>query len=117
MQIPSFLGLMEQSINQKNTEMHFWDRPISIVRTGVITSPIYLETYPCFSRKLPFPVPTSPDRKSTRLNSSHVKISYAVFCLKKEKKKVAPHAGPWSETVLIATPPSVNPSRLTRALG
>src|SRR5215475_6294595 len=27
------------------------------------------------------------DRKSTRLNSSHVKISYAVFCLKKKKKK------------------------------
>src|SRR5690625_6858841 len=26
------------------------------------------------------------DRKSTRLNSSHVAISYAVFCLKKEKK-------------------------------
>src|SRR5690606_41943652 len=26
------------------------------------------------------------DRKSTRLNSSHVKISYAVFCLKKQKK-------------------------------
>src|SRR5438067_7419282 len=28
--------------------------------------------------------PTSPDRKSTRLNSSHVSISYAVFCLKKK---------------------------------
>src|SRR5690606_40527811 len=28
-----------------------------------------------------------PDRKSTRLNSSHVKISYAVFCLKKKNKK------------------------------
>src|SRR5690349_24253691 len=28
-----------------------------------------------------------PDRKSTRLNSSHVEISYAVFCLKKKKKK------------------------------
>src|SRR5690606_40205732 len=28
-----------------------------------------------------------PDRKSTRLNSSHVKISYAVFCLKKKKDK------------------------------
>src|SRR5690606_39782896 len=27
-----------------------------------------------------------PDRKSTRLNSSHVKISYAVFCLKKKKE-------------------------------
>src|SRR5690554_7068645 len=29
----------------------------------------------------------SSDRKSTRLNSSHVRISYAVFCLKKKKKK------------------------------
>src|SRR5436309_9035325 len=28
------------------------------------------------------------DRKSTRLNSSHVKISYAVFCLKKKNKEV-----------------------------
>src|SRR5207302_4840256 len=30
--------------------------------------------------------PTREDRKSTRLNSSHVKISYAVFCLKKKKQ-------------------------------
>src|SRR5690606_41842309 len=30
--------------------------------------------------------PDRQDRKSTRLNSSHVKISYAVFCLKKKKK-------------------------------
>src|SRR5690606_30186935 len=30
------------------------------------------------------------DRKSTRLNSSHVKISYAVFCLKKKRKSHAP---------------------------
>src|SRR3989442_11904242 len=29
--------------------------------------------------------PRRPDRKSTRLNSSHVRISYAVFCLKKKK--------------------------------
>src|SRR5439155_25714874 len=29
--------------------------------------------------------PHTPDRKSTRLNSSHVAISYAVFCLKKKK--------------------------------
>src|SRR5690606_41082871 len=32
----------------------------------------------------------SKDRKSTRLNSSHVKISYAVFCLKKKKKQRVP---------------------------
>src|SRR5690606_39483243 len=31
-------------------------------------------------------LPLGLDRKSTRLNSSHVKISYAVFCLKKKKK-------------------------------
>src|SRR5690349_24156746 len=30
------------------------------------------------------------DRKSTRLNSSHVEISYAVFCLKKKKKNKHP---------------------------
>src|SRR5688572_31192897 len=29
----------------------------------------------------------APDRKSTRLNSSHSQISYAVFCLKKKKSK------------------------------
>src|SRR5690625_6754684 len=32
------------------------------------------------------------DRKSTRLNSSHVAISYAVFCLKKKKETEASHA-------------------------
>src|SRR3989442_11297926 len=49
------------------------------------------------SRRLPVRPPESlrhrndldarrrPDRKSTRLNSSHVRISYAVFCLKKKK--------------------------------
>src|SRR5437667_9090121 len=31
--------------------------------------------------------PGGRDRKSTRLNSSHITISYAVFCLKKKKKK------------------------------
>src|SRR5690606_41512244 len=37
-----------------------------------------------FVERFPEPLPL-PDRKSTRLNSSHVKISYAVFCLKKKK--------------------------------
>src|SRR2546427_9372896 len=34
---------------------------------------------------------SSPDRKSTRLNSSHSQISYAVFCLKKKKNKDITH--------------------------
>src|SRR3712207_7897088 len=34
--------------------------------------------------------PRGRDRKSTRLNSSHANISYAVFCLKKKKKNIVP---------------------------
>src|SRR5690554_7864410 len=39
----------------------------------------------------PFSPTSIKDRKSTRLNSSHVRISYAVFCLKKKKKNNKPH--------------------------
>src|SRR5690349_22069230 len=42
-------------------------------------------THSLISFKHPEWRPTA-DRKSTRLNSSHVEISYAVFCLKKKKK-------------------------------
>src|SRR3712207_7807099 len=35
------------------------------------------------------------DRKSTRLNSSHANISYAVFCLKKKKHKLIPISKPY----------------------
>src|SRR5690606_41227124 len=35
-------------------------------------------------------LPSGRDRKSTRLNSSHVKISYAVFCLKKKNTDITP---------------------------
>src|SRR5256885_1162406 len=53
-----------------------------------------------FSRKPSFGwiSPTVPasrigrDRKSTRLNSSHLVISYAVFCLKKKKPSLSSHA-------------------------
>src|SRR2546422_6370521 len=39
------------------------------------------------ARRLPRAVEEPRDRKSTRLNSSHGYISYAVFCLKKKKEK------------------------------
>src|SRR5690606_42035545 len=42
------------------------------------------ETHPLLERLMFLCI----DRKSTRLNSSHVKISYAVFCLKKKKQKI-----------------------------
>src|SRR3712207_7476842 len=46
---------------------------------------LYVSSQPKF---LPEPSNSRKDRKSTRLNSSHANISYAVFCLK--KKKAAP---------------------------
>src|SRR5258705_6399507 len=50
--------------------------------------------------------PVSPrarrDRKSTRLNSSHLGISYAVFCLKKKKKLVIVILSEWDDSALTA---------------
>src|SRR5256886_12275573 len=41
---------------------------------------------------IPVDISEKQDRKSTRLNSSHSQISYAVFCLKKKKKPCAAHS-------------------------
>src|SRR5438105_12785046 len=46
---------------------------------------------PATGRSRRVPSTRFPDRKSTRLNSSHEWISYAVFCLKKKKKKKKKH--------------------------
>src|SRR5947209_20353176 len=52
---------------------------------GLIQSP--RRQWQLFSPESGGRAPSRPDRKSTRLNSSHANISYAVFCLKKKKKK------------------------------
>src|SRR5207249_7860052 len=54
----------------------------------------------------------SRDRKSTRLNSSHVSISYAVFCLKKKKKKLTIYIRPLS--VASRCPAPTTHRRLSR---
>src|SRR5437870_10944195 len=58
---------------------------------AAFTKVVRIPTFSPFTQRLLFgswspacPLP-SEDRKSTRLNSSHVAISYAVFCLKKKK--------------------------------
>src|SRR5436305_7419013 len=51
------------------------------------------------------------DRKSTRLNSSHVRISYAVFCLKKKKHHTTAHRT--STTNVITKPPHLTHSPCT----
>src|SRR5699024_12093965 len=44
------------------------------------------------------------DRKSTRLNSSHVSISYAVFCLKKKHSRAMPSTVKTNQTANYRTP-------------
>src|SRR5699024_12392507 len=53
---------------------------------GTVAFPLHITCQLPYSGELPrYLLPG--DRKSTRLNSSHVSISYAVFCLKKKKQK------------------------------
>src|SRR5699024_12071645 len=59
-------GLMQQLLQELGREIQSLDRQLSTIAQNNNQS----------------------DRKSTRLNSSHVSISYAVFCLKKKKKNV-----------------------------
>src|SRR5436309_4471735 len=56
----------------------------------------------CAAASAPASRRSRSDRKSTRLNSSHVKISYAVFCL---KKKIAYIAGKIGRIIIISTFP------------
>src|SRR5690606_40362704 len=55
--------------------------------TVVIMDELVLKKAPVFNNQLDRNYYFFLDRKSTRLNSSHVKISYAVFCLKKKKRR------------------------------
>src|SRR3712207_8831147 len=62
----------EEDVNEEDGEADLVEAP----ERGVLERPVY-------------PRRPEGDRKSTRLNSSHANISYAVFCLK--KKTVLPH--------------------------
>src|SRR2546427_4717445 len=57
---------------------------MQIAGLSYLTNSFALLLAPNFANRL-FPAILVPDRKSTRLNSSHSQISYAVFCLKKKK--------------------------------
>src|SRR2546427_1612365 len=68
-------------------EMQFpaLSRPCSVYRSSMLLMPTGLIRIPIFARSDCRRSATTSDRKSTRLNSSHSQISYAVFCLKKKK--------------------------------
>src|SRR5258708_4875166 len=72
---------IERSINSLRIIIHVSRPGIVIGRGGTGLEELKKEIIAFFNSSKPV-----PDRKSTRLNSSHQIISYAVFCLKKKKK-------------------------------
>src|SRR5690625_6084937 len=73
------------SVRQRRRSRRYRDQMRGRRRQVPLTRKIYMlqENRRCLSCRRNGKVPE--DRKSTRLNSSHVAISYAVFCLKKKK--------------------------------
>src|SRR2546426_7216238 len=57
-------------------------------RVPAVDLKMYQQIDPAIIKLVPLELVKKQDRKSTRLNSSHLVISYAVFCLKKKKKKL-----------------------------
>src|SRR5438445_1450389 len=64
---------------------HWWEVPLYVSPRGLATSSI---PYARGIFEVEFDFLADRDRKSTRLNSSHANISYAVFCLKKKNKTI-----------------------------
>src|SRR5256885_12363142 len=80
----------------------------TLFRSPLRRSPLPAITMPSGTpRRYPPTIPSargpasSPDRKSTRLNSSHLVISYAVFCLKKKKNNITVHTDPTQHQAVL----------------
>src|SRR2546427_3052269 len=74
-------------------------RVLARVQATLVLVPLQVQPAPLAPWKVtPGDLPGSErrwlDRKSTRLNSSHSQISYAVFCLKKKKQSTGSHQSP-----------------------
>src|SRR5690349_23034827 len=67
---------------------HRFDFPASRKRNRAVGGCHGAAVRPLLGARRIFERARHQDRKSTRLNSSHVEISYAVFCLKKKKKNI-----------------------------
>src|SRR2546426_5399919 len=66
---------------------HAVDHPTHGMRPWIVTPAPRIGTRARYFADRPKRASATRDRKSTRLNSSHLVISYAVFCLKKKKNK------------------------------
>src|SRR5690606_41862040 len=82
--LPIFVNAVNKEVVRILSSAEMKERMLTQGATPKPTTP---EAFDAFIRsEVKKFAPVIIDRKSTRLNSSHVKISYAVFCLKKKKK-------------------------------
>src|SRR5688572_24353761 len=84
------IGLWRKTANNKLLKLVFWPalafRLFSGLLLGYLYSKQFISGRDSWHYQKAGNLLTAVDRKSTRLNSSHSQISYAVFCLKKKKK-------------------------------
>src|SRR5690348_13543488 len=96
--LPEAFNIVQNSVSynkEKGVTRGFhaepWDKYISVVTGKVFCAYVDLRKGDTFGKVVTVELDANKtvflDRKSTRLNSSHPSISYAVFCLKKKKKK------------------------------
>src|SRR5437870_10958740 len=74
-----------RALRHRNYRLFFWGQLVSLIGTWMQQTAMSWYVYQITNSKFLLGVVSAvgSDRKSTRLNSSHVAISYAVFCLKK----------------------------------
>src|SRR5437773_7262720 len=77
--------LVDQAVHDHHPECGERQRQLRERREQTVHDRVH--DAPFLERDEDRPCEPDEDRKSTRLNSSHITISYAVFCLKKKKKK------------------------------
>src|SRR5690606_14627841 len=92
MQIAGNIGMFSAGVNYISLNKR-WEGnlsygfvPVKYSDNGIHSTTVKARYIPLMKTYNPSTEVKWVDRKSTRLNSSHVKISYAVFCLKKKKK-------------------------------
>src|SRR5690606_41553155 len=86
--LPIWIGVENASAQTRGEcRRHQWSQPLH--RNENLTYRRFYRVYrpPLYHHLFRSLLFSRGDRKSTRLNSSHVKISYAVFCLKKKNKQ------------------------------
>src|SRR5688500_2993902 len=83
------LASAESSLSGRrvNRFLHIAENSTDLVNQNKMQRKLGQLTGTCFQRCVGMDALNSLDRKSTRLNSSHLVISYAVFCLKKKTSK------------------------------